>query len=102
MKIQFNDSALVTIEYAAEECHSPRGNGHDSEAPTVNGRNCGGSLGSYTPSAISSGEGFQLGLCRPSRPLPAPEPPVVPEPEEPPAAPATAWSLSATSSDLLF
>ncbi|KAH7983473.1 uncharacterized protein LOC119406440 [Rhipicephalus sanguineus] len=100
LKIQFNDSALVTIEYAAEECHSPRGNGHDVDAPTVNGRNCGGSLGSYTPSALSSGEAFQLGLCRPSRPLPAPETPAAPEPEEP--APATAWSLSATSSDLLF
>ncbi|XP_050052598.1 uncharacterized protein [Dermacentor andersoni] len=102
LKIQFNDSALVTIEYASEECHSPRGNGHDVDAPAVNGRNCGGSLGSYTPSALSSGEGFQLGLCRPSRPLPAPEPPAAPEPEETPAAPATAWSLSTTSSDLLF
>lgn len=107
LKIQFNDSALVTIEYPSEET-SPRIIGPASVVDGVS-KGVGGSLGSYTPSTLSSAEGFQLGLCRPCRPV-APTPPADDIPAEQPvedgclASPVNgpSWSRSSASSDLLF
>uniref|UniRef100_A0A2R5LCZ3 Putative myosin light chain kinase n=1 Tax=Ornithodoros turicata TaxID=34597 RepID=A0A2R5LCZ3_9ACAR len=75
LKIQFNDSAVVRIEYPADDetPETPPVNGPEFppkvESPRVPVQSPGlpsasGSLGSYTPSALCSSDGFQLGLSR--------------------------------------
>lgn len=99
LKIQFDDAAVVTFEYPADDPGSRVTS--PGQVPEANGLHKGGSLGTYTPSAVSSSESFQLGLWRPTRPATEEEAPVAPEePREP--SPPPSWSNSTVSSDLLF
>lgn len=130
LKIQFNDSAVVRIEYPAEEesPETPPLNGPESPrspefprstethrvTPQAPGLPSGsGSLGSYTPSAVSTSDSFQLGLSRatPSASttlengIEEDASPSEDQPEElTPADPtlSSGWSSSADTSDLLF